>query len=388
MTAEPILIVDDDVEFLAYLRSTLERAGHAVESAKDGATACRRVQAGRFALVLADLKLPEMSGLDVLKAARQAAPLTVGVVFTAHSSVETALEALREGAYDYLLKPCEPEVILAAVRRALEHHALNQTVIQKTAQLERLQTELLDKTQLIQNASHEFRNPLTVVAGYTSFILRQGFENADPEELKRNLAAVHRNAERLSVLLEELMEATRLSQHKIRLERRPADAGELAREALDNLRLEAVRLDIGLEIEVPVRRLLVDADSHRVHQILSNLLGNALKFTPRGGAVRLSLRTGDGEAVFEVRDSGVGIAGEDLPRLFERFYQAEASRRNNKGLGLGLHLCKGLVELHGGRIWAESAPGSGSSFFFSLPLAGSPARPERHADELKSTARA
>ncbi|MBI5211433.1 MAG: hybrid sensor histidine kinase/response regulator [Elusimicrobia bacterium] len=368
--AESILIVDDDQEFLGYLRAVLRPLGCEIVAASTGGEACRAIAARRFSMVLADLRLPDLSGLDVLESARKTDPIAVGVVLTAHGSLDSALEALREGAYDYLVKPLHPATLLAAVRRGLEHWRLKRALVQKTAQLENLQHALDAKTQLIQNASHELKNPLTVVYGYSSFLLRNDAGDHDPGELRKNLESINRNAERLSVLLDELIESTRLSQHKIELRRERASAASLAREAFESHRCEAARKDLDLRLEAaPGEDLWILADECRVHQILSNLVGNALKFTPEGGAITLAVDKDGAFARFCVRDTGAGISPEGMSHLFERFYQEESSRRHNKGLGLGLNICKSLAELHGGSIWAESAPGAGSAFFFTIPLA-------------------
>lgn len=364
-----ILIVDDDEEFLDYLRTALKPFGAPVEAAASGRAACGLLDRGGFKLVLTDLRLPDMTGLEVLAHARAKDALTVGILLTAHGSSDSATEALRDGAYDYLLKPCAPDVIEAAVRRGLEHFELKRSLMGKTAELDKLRQQLADKALLIQNVSHELKNPLTVVYGYSSFLLRQEAEDMPPEDLKRNLQSIHRNAERLGHLLEELLESTRLANRKIELHRARVSAGELAKEAVDNLRFQALQKEISVKLQLPDEDLTVLADPKRVHQILANLLGNALKFTPEGGEISVSVGRGEGFAVFCVADTGVGIAREDLPRLFERFYQAADTRKSHKGLGLGLDISKALVELHGGAIWAESERGYGSKFSFTLPLA-------------------
>ncbi|MBI4677776.1 MAG: response regulator [Elusimicrobia bacterium] len=367
--AETILIVDDDEESLGYLRAALKPLGCEAVSASTGTAACRLIGARHFCMVLSDLRLPDMSGLDVLEAARKADPTTVGVVITAYGSVGSALEALREGAYDYLNKPVHPEALAAAVRRGLEHYRLKKTLLQKTSLVEKLQHQLEAKTQLIQNASHELKNPLTVVYGYSTFLLRQNAQGHDPEELRRNLESINRNAERLSVLLEELLESTRLSQHKVELRCEEESSVRIAGESVENARFEAERKGLSLKLELSAEEdLWIWADDGRVHQVLSNLIGNALKFTPGGGAITVSLdREGD-HARFCVRDTGVGISPEGLSRVFDRFYQEEDAQQQNRGLGLGLNIARSLVELHGGRIWAESRLGAGSSFFFTIPL--------------------
>lgn len=362
-----VLLVDDEEESLSYLTEALKPLGVELDAASTGSEAKLKISARRYCLVLSDLRLPDMSGLEVLAAAREADPVSVGLVVTGHSSVDSALEALRRGAYDYLLKPCAPEILLAAARRAVELYGLRRSLLLKTNQLQRLEEQLHAKSELIQNATHELKNPLTVVYGYSAFLLKE-HPRQTPEELQRNLHSINRNAERLSHLLEELLESTRLHRHKVTLDRRAIPAQDLAREAIENIRFEALKRELAVKLEIKTPGLVLDGDPKRIHQVLANLLGNALKFTPEGGTICLRVSK-DGDRVrFCVRDTGVGIATKDIAGLFHRFYQAESTRGSHKGLGLGLEISKGLVELHGGRIWAESVPGQGASFFFTIPL--------------------
>jgi signal transduction histidine kinase len=363
-----LLVVDDDAETLGYLETVLRSAGYEIVTAADVPAARRALDCRRFDMVLTDLSLPGGSGLDVLEAARRADPVTVGIVLSGHGTVDSALEAMRQGAYDYLVKPCSPDILLAAVKRALEYYDLKQTLIAKTAQLEKLEGQLHDKSRLIQNVSHELKNPLSVVFGYSSFLLNASKQS--PQELKRGLQSIHNNAERLSHLLEELLESSRLAGRKMNLERRPLAVAEALQEALENHRLEAGKRGIVFSLDSKeAGDVRVDADPQRVQQILANLLGNALKFTLAGGAVVLSARPSGGFVEFSVKDTGIGIPETDIPRLFERFYQAENTPRGQQGLGLGLEIAKGLVELHGGAIRAQSVPGKGTTISFTLPLA-------------------
>lgn len=364
----PLLVVDDDSETLGYLETVLRSSGYEVVAAADLPAARRALESRRFDMVLTDLSLPEGSGLDVLEAARKADPVTVGIVLSGHGTVNSALEALRQGAYDYLVKPCASDILLAAVRRALEYYDLKKTLILKTAQLEKLEDQLHDKSRLLQNVSHELKNPLSVVYGYSSFLLDASKRN--PQELQRGLKSIQNNAERLGLLLEELLESSRLAGGKMGLERRPLPVAEAIDEALESHRLEAARRRISLRADVDeAAQAHVDADPKRLQQILANLLGNALKFTPEGGSITVSARPSESFVEFSVADTGAGIAEADMPRLFTRFYQAENARRGQQGLGLGLEITKGLVELHGGTIGARSAPGAGTTVFFTLPLA-------------------
>ncbi len=231
--------------------------------------------------------------------------------------------------------------------------------------LAELKDSLDAKTRLMQDVAHELKNPLSVIHGYASYLTK---EKVTPEEIQKSLKAILSNAERLIGLVDHLQEAVRLESDGFSVETHPIEGAALLQEAVESVELEAVRRGIRLHWRSPVGdSLLVAADPRRVLQVLGNLLSNALKFTPDGGTIDCTAQR-DGEFVrFSVIDTGPGIAAEDLPLLFDRFYQTEANVHKRKGLGLGLAICKGLVAAHGGRIWVESLPRVGSAFNFTLP---------------------
>lgn len=366
-----ILLVDDDEAHLAHLQASLQSAGYPVVTAASAGEAIRKIRDNRLALVFTELRLPSASGLDVLDEARKRDPLTVGIVLTGHSSVvESTLQALRQGAYDYLLKPCTASTLAAAARRGMEHYRMKRALSRQNAELEKLELKLEDKSRMIQNVSHELKNPLSVVCGYSAYLL-DGPQEPKPEDLRKSLEAIHSNSQRINRLLEELLDSSRLAAHKIHLHREGFSAESLVRQMAEDTRFEAERKGLALSWECACAGTQIYADHARVMQVLSNLLGNSLKFTPPGGIVNLSAQRDGDFARFCVQDTGVGIASEDIPRLFDRFYQAENTKQEHQGLGLGLEICRGLVELHGGRIWAQSVLGLGSSFYFTLPLVAS-----------------
>ena len=226
--------------------------------------------------------------------------------------------------------------------------------------------DLLDsKTRLMQDVAHELKNPLSVIHGYAMYLTK---ETVGPEETRKALKAVLSNAERLIGLVDHLQEAVRLESDGFALDTRTIEGAALLQEAVESVELQAATRGIRLHWRSPVGdSLLVSADSRRVLQIFANLLGNALKFTPEGGTIDCAAHR-DGEFVrFSVIDTGKGIPAEELPMLFDRFYQAGDNAQKLRGLGLGLAICKGLVAAHGGRIWVESLPGVGSAFNFTLP---------------------
>ena len=239
-------------------------------------------------------------------------------------------------------------------------------------------TELKDrleaKTRLMQDVAHELKNPLSVIHGYASFLAR---ETVPVDDTKKALRAIQSNAERLIMMVEQLQDAVRLENEDFAVDTHAVEGVALIQMAAESAELEAARRGIRLRWRSPVGdSLYCVAEPKRVLQVLANLIGNALKFTPENGVIEVNGHR-DGNAVrFSVVDSGPGIPADELPHLFGRFHQTRDNTQKHKGLGLGLSICKGLVEAHGGRIWVESQPGSGASFNFTLPAAALAPAPE------------
>lgn len=224
------------------------------------------------------------------------------------------------------------------------------------------------KDEFLATLSHELRTPLSVILGYTQIL--RGNMLHDEDRRRHALEVIERNARALAQLVSDVLDVSRIVAGKIRLEGRSCDAGELLTAALDAVRPACEAKGIRLETRIDAGAGLLTADPERVQQIFGNVLTNAVKFTPRGGTVTVQLaRVGD-NLEFSFSDTGVGIAPEFLPHLFERFQQADSSAtRHFGGLGLGLALVRHFAELHGGRVTAESAGlGRGATFHITLPL--------------------
>jgi len=214
--------------------------------------------------------------------------------------------------------------------------------------------------------AHEVKNPLAVVWGYASYLLKRPIEEWTPEDLKRSLESIRRNAQHIQAMIEELLDSSRIDSHKVTLSCSRFAANGVVREAAEGLRLQAEDRGLTLRAECPAADVHVFADENRLRQILLNLIVNAIKFTPRGGRIAVRLASEEEGAHFCVEDTGRGLTPEQIQRVFERFYQADTPETRS-GLGLGLHIVHGLVTLHEGRVWVESAPGKGSKFHFILP---------------------
>jgi hypothetical protein len=229
----------------------------------------------------------------------------------------------------------------------------------------RLEIERL-KNEFVSTVSHELRTPLTSIRGALG-LLTSGMLNADPAKARRMLDIALGNTDRLIRLINDILDIERIESGRVKLEMRSCSAASLMAQAEDSVREVANKAGVKLELFPTSGNVLADSD--RIVQTLTNLLGNAIKFSLPGMAVTLSAKRSDDEMLFEVRDQGRGIPADKLGVIFERFQQVDASDEREKGgTGLGLAICRSIVDQHGGRIWVESQLGRGSSFYFTLPL--------------------
>ncbi len=227
------------------------------------------------------------------------------------------------------------------------------------------QTEAI-RRDFISNVSHELRTPLAALKALTETLQEGALE--DPPAAHRFLEQMETEVDSLSLMVNELLELSRIESGRVPLNLEPTHPLDIVNPAVDRLRLQAERAGLILTVECADDLPAVLADATRVQQVVVNLLHNAIKFTPSGGGVTVNVTKQDREIQFAISDTGIGIAAEDLPRIFERFYKVDRSRATS-GTGLGLAISRHLVEAHGGRIWAESAVEKGSTFYFTIPLA-------------------
>lgn len=384
-----LLVVDDEENLRITTAAILEKEGYAVDTASSGNEAIALLASADYDLVLTDLHMEAGEGLAVLNEIRRNAPLTISVVLTGFASVESAIAALQEGAYDYLVKPCDIETMKHTIRRGVEHRKLmlaeqkaradleqlnldlEQRIAERTAELMRLNAELADanraKDVFLATLSHELRTPLTPVVGWIK-LLRSG--NLDAKSVSQALDAIERNAWLQARLIDDLLDTSRIATGKLQFEPRPTDLNIAVKAALETVRGLAASRNIDLEINLSPLTLVVMGEPVRLQQIAWNLLSNAIKFTEPRGRVKVTTDSDGFEACLTVDDTGVGITPDFLPHVFDRFRQADGSTsRRHGGLGLGLAIADALAKMHGGSLEAKSdGVGKGSSFSFHIGL--------------------
>jgi two-component system, sensor histidine kinase and response regulator len=426
MASGKLLVVDDEESVAVTMGAILEMDGYQVAISTSGADALRRLHQDEYDLVLTDLRLDDTDGLSIVSEVCRVQPDTASIILTGYASLESAVKALREGAYDYLIKPCDVEELRAVVARGIERHQLGVQLKDRLAELEEanatiralneglqeridvataelqehvLQLQELDtlKSRFLSMASHELKTPLTSVSGLSQVLLRrmrrrleQGWPTQS-EWLEEQRAHVDRlellnsQTARLGRLIDELLDVSRIESGKLDFHWEQVDLSALVTEVAERLQLTTTLHTIRVDLNGFVPQDLI-ADRDHLEQVLDNLVTNAIKFSPSGGIIRVSVRSSGDSVVLSVQDPGVGIPSGQLDAIFGLFYQAEDPvSRKTGGMGLGLYISREIVARHGGRIWAESAPDRGSTFNVALPrtrartdsASDSPSKPRR-----------
>ena len=321
---------------------------------------------GGIDIVLLDMGLPDGHGLDTVRRAHAIAPGIPLVVLTGLDDEALAVEAMKEGAQDYLIKG---EIENRALPRALRHSIERQRMQSETELIRAQQMQFKD--EFLSHVSHELRSPLTAIHQFVTVLL-DGAAGALAPEQRQYLQIALRNIKQLDSMINDLLDVTRAQSGKLIIEPQYASASDAIAYAVNTLQGAAKAKEISLESDIEHELPMVCADPTRVRQILVILVDNAIKFTPVGGVVRVLARPVDDDPnllVLEVSDSGCGFSPDVAEQIFERLFQApDRAWAGRKGLGLGLYICRQLVTLQGGRIWAKSTPGRGAVFSFTLPV--------------------
>ena len=379
-----VLLVEDDPDHARLAKNAImssKNRTYVVDTCGSVEEAMERLVRDPVHLILSDFHLPGKSGLGLLewlKAENLDIPF---VMITGSGDEKTVVKAMQGGAYNYIVKDGAyfnvlPHVVDETFLEYLadkEKKRFELEIRTKNVQLEKANRELrkLDqlKSDFIASVSHEFRTPLNSIRESIALIL-DGVVDTSQEKGKQVLGIAKRSIDRLTMMINDLLDLSKLEAGKMRLHIEPYDFQVLVDEVLGSLKSLAERKSVNLCFE-PIKEFpKVACDADRMIQVLMNLVGNAVKFTPENGSVAVRLEVAANRHVnIIVSDTGVGIAKENLARIFERFEQVkETAPSGYKGTGLGLSICKELVELHDGNILAESELGKGSRFIVSLPL--------------------
>ena len=380
-----LLIVDDEVDVLESLRHQFHRT-YRVLTATTGAQAVALLGDHEVQLILSDQRMPGMQGDAFLSQARRLQPDAIRMLFTGYADIQAVINAVNEGhIFRYILKPWDTVELEGIIRQAAEQYDLLAERKRLIAELQTANVQLLHaneelaragqlKTAFIEVASHEFNTPITLVLGLTELLKLANPNRAEDE--REILRQITTSGRQLSRLVTNMLTLLRAEDFRRTLQRSPVDLAEMIRGVAEQVHpfVHARQLQLHLAVSPDLGTFEIDAD--KISAVLINLLTNAIKFTPDRGEIELSARLGDDdEAVIDVLDRGVGLEPQALKHLFQPFFtQFDPSRHssgdfgfNKRGLGLGLSIAKQFVDMHGGRISAESNPEKGTRITIHLP---------------------
>lgn len=377
---DKILIVDDEPDIALILKLHLEDAGYKTVCAYNGESALEQLADGDFALVLLDIRMPRLGGVEVLRCIRESGSDVAVIMMTAHGSENLAVECMKAGAVDYFPKPFALDDMMPRVERAIAYR----NAVREKQRLEQ------EKDDFFYMLSHDLKNPITAVVGSIDIVREGRLGPVNGEQVEYLQSAIDSCNEVVS-MIDNLLDIHRFEVGRMQMNIRTYNPADIVTAVAGRFARAAEHEKIGLSLDIEASPPQVAVDRGALTRIIANLLANAVKFTPEGGTITVSCRHfGKDDAQrplvppyavvpegfdvqrclvrLGVRDTGTGIAAEDLGNIFERFVQVKGNNSWERGgAGLGLAYCKMAAEGMGGMIWAESEIGSGSEFIVLFP---------------------
>jgi len=353
-----ILIIDDEPVVLRSCIKILSRmSGLAIDTASSGREGLEKAQQKKYDLVITDLKMPNMSGLDVLKTLRTQQPDVTVIIFTGYATVDSVREALKLGAFDYIPKPFTPEELRTVIDNAI------------ASRKDAGDAKMLD---LMAVVSHELKSPLTAVHT-TAETLYKGYFGNLPAEQQKTIETILRNCQYLEDIIRNYLDLSKMELDELASFNQELD---LVRDVLEPVlaipehRDNVKHMAIAAEFSVSPR---ISGDPNLLKIVFTNLVNNAIKYGTPETTISVALQETDSTYVVSVYNRGVGISAEDISqRLFGKFVRLKQKGTSGvKGSGLGLYICRTIVEKHGGTIRAQSEEGAWTKFFVSFPKHGS-----------------
>jgi K+-sensing histidine kinase KdpD len=367
-----VLIVEDSELDTSLLLRELAKSGYSithkrVENAHDMETA---LESESWDIILSDYVMPNFSGLGAIRIARKKNPDLPLIIISGQIGEDTAVEAMKAGAHDYIGKGFLKRLGPAVERELAE--AANRRERKKAEDELRIKEEELNlskkieaiKDEFIGMVSHELKTPLAVITGSLRVAETKGITPEQTQELIHNAVT---SAEELAAMVDNLLELSRHQSHRLSLQTEKIQVVPIMQSLVLRLRDKSEKHT--LIIDAPSNLPATTVDTFRIERVLLNLIDNAIKYSPKGGEVRISANMRGNKLVISVSDQGIGISKENQQKLFQKFQRLDIEDQHEiSGVGLGLRVCYIIIEAHGGEIWVESEKGKGSTFSFTLPI--------------------
>ena len=379
-SAPGILIVDDDRDFAESLVDLLVAQGYDTQVADRPEAAIAMVTSSDVAVVMLDIRLGLTSGVDLMSRLKAQRPDLICVLMTAHIDTQTAIKALRHGAYDYCDKSCEPSEIYAVLERCFErrqlqeerrtaHQALRRAKEEAEAARSLAEAASQAKSEFLATMSHELRTPLNAVIGFSQIMMTETLGPIGSAQYRDYAKDIHDSGVHLLEIINDILDLSKAEAGKLELDEDWVDVRDAVAAACRLIGPRAERAQLSVVERIPANLPPLWADERKLKQILLNLVSNSVKFTPAGGRVEVSAAIEPVEGLSTiVQDTGIGIPAADLDRVLEPFVQVENSlTRSYQGSGLGLPLAAKMMELHCGKLTIASQLGRGTLVRLAFP---------------------
>jgi two-component system sensor histidine kinase/response regulator len=376
-----VLVVDDEALNRELLEALLAELGHDVDMAVDGFEALAKLDSSHD-IVLLDVMMPVIDGFEVVRRIRNESSFSDVPIcmVTALSSREERLRAVEAGANDFITKPIDKTELrvrtmsLLKTKEAQDHIKIYQAELNtKNGLLEKNNEQLRKlgelRDEFLSIASHDLKNPLTCILGFASIINSQISPGTTmTKEMHSLVGKITGHCRVMQKIIEDFLDFQALEDGQIKLTAETVDINALARDVLERNAEYAAKKNITTHTDLEGDSLLANADKSRLDQVLENFISNAIKFSPPHEQVTVCTRKKENRVLVEVRDSGPGITDEDMKNLFVKYAKlSNTPTGDEKSSGLGLYICKNLIEMHGGEIGARKTPGGGETFWFEIP---------------------
>jgi two-component system, sensor histidine kinase and response regulator len=361
ITVSKILVIDDEEIVRESCTRILKSQEYIIKTANDGKTGLEILKQFQPDLVLVDLKMPGLSGFEVLEEIYLYDATIVTVVITGYATVDSAIEAMKKGTFDFIPKPFQPDELRLVIRRGLDRRKL----VLETIAL-RKEKEML-REHFAAIVSHELKSPLGAVQ-QNLYVLADELEELLTKEQREKVSRLQNRIKELINLINTWLRVISVDISKIREQFEIIDINPIVQQAIGTVEGQAVRKDITITLKAEDGPIQIMGDQGTITEAIVNLLTNSIKYTNMGGEVNLETHREPEQALMIVRDNGIGIAEEEITNIFTDFYRGKNLPEGERSSGVGLSITKRIIEAHDGSIKVDSKLGQGSKFTIMLPL--------------------
>jgi signal transduction histidine kinase len=330
-------------------------------TAGDGAAGISIAREHKPDLAFIDLKMPGMSGMEIIDILYRDIPDIVLIMITGYAAIVSAVEAIKKGAYDYLPKPFSPEQLRTVTRRGLDYRGLKIEARRLREEKERMEKAF------ITFVSHEMRSPLVVIQQYIESLKVLAGDRFDTQ-IKEIIERCDKRVQKLQDMVEHWLDISRVDGGNIAQNKVPLSLSSIIARSAEEMTPVCNTKGILLEVHAPDDLKTINGDEESLVRVFTNIIGNATKYTPEGGKITVSVRTDELYATVSISDTGTGIPQDKLPFIFDAFFRVRGKQEVHQGSGLGLTFCKRIMEAHNGKMEAMSKEGEGTTIMLKFPF--------------------